>query len=119
MSASVHLGHSLILSIVFVHGILGDYKSAWTDAETGILWPRDLLPGHIPPSRILTFNYSPDFNDFFADDEDGPSQVAQHSRGLDLALHLFRAETKTVSCGRICLNRDIRTNMLHYSLTDR
>lgn len=97
MSASVYPGHSPIPSIVFVHGILGNHESAWTDEKTKILWPRDFLPHDIKASRILSFKYSPNLGDFFAEDEAGCPRVAQHARGLGSALHHFRARTETVA----------------------
>jgi hypothetical protein len=108
--AQIHPGYSPILSIVFVHGILGDHKSAWTHEETETLWPRDLLQIDFPQSRILTFNYSPNFDDFFLpgntkipygatdyDDDYDELQVCKYSGELLSALGRFWAETKTVA----------------------
>jgi hypothetical protein len=46
-------------SIVFVHGLNGDRISTWS-SKSGVFWPRTLLPGKLPPCRVMTFGYNAD-----------------------------------------------------------
>jgi hypothetical protein len=47
-------------SLVLVHGLNGDYIESWTHQESGVCWPRDLLPEQLPGIRVLSFSYSAD-----------------------------------------------------------
>jgi hypothetical protein len=49
--------HSLVSSIIFVHGLHGHRTETWTKGR--ICWPRDLLPKEDEFSnvRILSFGY--------------------------------------------------------------
>ncbi|KAF8541800.1 hypothetical protein BDD12DRAFT_803421 [Trichophaea hybrida] len=49
-------------SILFVHGLNPMDRNnhahmTWTH-DNGILWPRDLLPNHVPEARIMLFEYN-------------------------------------------------------------
>ncbi|KAK3297153.1 uncharacterized protein B0H64DRAFT_416351 [Chaetomium fimeti] len=46
------------LDLVLVHGLNGDHIESWTHQESGICWPRDLLPEQLPGIRVLSFSYS-------------------------------------------------------------
>ncbi|KAK1753795.1 hypothetical protein QBC47DRAFT_48118 [Echria macrotheca] len=82
----------VLVDIVFVHGILGDYESTWTHQESKILWPRDLLPIDFPRARIASLNYSPNFDDFFPAESavGATSGLDRLSSGLCEALERFR-----------------------------
>lgn len=43
-----------------MHGLNGDHINTWKHDETGVVWPRDLLPKEIPNARVLSFGYSAD-----------------------------------------------------------
>ncbi|KAH7140649.1 P-loop containing nucleoside triphosphate hydrolase protein, partial [Dactylonectria macrodidyma] len=49
------------LSIVFIHGLMGDGEKTWRgtddDGRKLLPWPKTFLPSAIPRSRILTFGY--------------------------------------------------------------
>ena len=47
------------VDICFVHGLDGDWKFTWTDEQSGIFWPKDLLPSEpaIGSTRVLSYGY--------------------------------------------------------------
>ncbi|KAH6850450.1 Alpha/Beta hydrolase protein [Chaetomium sp. MPI-CAGE-AT-0009] len=49
-----------ILDLVLVHGLNGDHIESWTHQQSGICWPRDLLPKQLPGIRVSSFSYSAD-----------------------------------------------------------
>jgi hypothetical protein len=59
-----HSTNSPIIDIVLVHGLSGDPRKTWTTPESGIYWPRDLLPGDIPNTRILSCGYDSSLSRF-------------------------------------------------------
>ncbi|KAJ5663921.1 hypothetical protein N7507_004652 [Penicillium longicatenatum] len=48
------------VDIVFVHGLTGNRESTWTDKQSKIFWPKQLLPRDLPNARIWTFGYDAD-----------------------------------------------------------
>lgn len=42
-----------------MHGLNGDYIGTWKH-ETGVLWPKDLIPQVLPQVRVLSFGYPAD-----------------------------------------------------------
>src|SRR5689334_4474856 len=44
-------------SLVFVHGFNGHPIDTWTDSQTQVFWPRDLLPSVLPEITVLSFGY--------------------------------------------------------------
>jgi hypothetical protein len=68
-----------IVDIVFVHGLTGNHKSTWTALESGVFWPRDLLPESLPHCRILTFGYDSDWTNYSA--FHGISSIAEQLLG--------------------------------------
>ncbi|WEW61987.1 hypothetical protein PRK78_007487 [Emydomyces testavorans] len=54
--------------IVAVHGLRGHAINSWTDAETKVMWPRDLLPQVFPNARIMTYGYPSGFQSFTGPD---------------------------------------------------
>ncbi|CZR62803.1 uncharacterized protein PAC_12700 [Phialocephala subalpina] len=51
------------LDLVFVHGLNGDHIKTWADEDTGVVWPRDLIPQTMPNARVLSFGYNADIYD--------------------------------------------------------
>ncbi|CAD6589643.1 MAG: hypothetical protein ASARMPREDX12_003913 [Alectoria sarmentosa] len=45
------------VDIIAVHGLGGGAFTTWTDADTGKLWLRDLLPRFLANSRIMSYGY--------------------------------------------------------------
>jgi len=58
---------SFTCSIVAVHGLNEDSITAWTDAETGVNWLRDLLPVDLPVARVLLYGYDGAATSFLCD----------------------------------------------------
>ena len=95
MTATVFISHdegliSAAYSIIFVHGLFGHPQKTWTakrseGASNTIYWPKDLLPTVIPDSKVYTFGYDADVDNFFS--AAGQNTIHQHTRTLleDLA----------------------------------
>jgi len=51
-----------LCSFVLVHGLNGGYTKTWTctTGDSDVTWPKDLLPGVQPQTRVLSFGYSGD-----------------------------------------------------------
>ena len=54
-------------SFIFINGdFRKNFERAWSEVNSSILWPRDLLPKDIPNAQILAFDYQfakiPDFH---------------------------------------------------------
>ena len=56
------------LSIVFVHGLMGEPSTTWTGKKSGTFWPTDLLPKDLLKRkenvRILLYGYNAGVFDF-------------------------------------------------------
>ncbi|KAL2130461.1 hypothetical protein VTI74DRAFT_6372 [Chaetomium olivicolor] len=51
------------VDIILVHGINiwgneSHAENTWTHDETGVNWPRELLPERLPDARVLAFQYN-------------------------------------------------------------
>ncbi|KAF4503330.1 O-methylsterigmatocystin oxidoreductase [Fusarium agapanthi] len=89
------------VSIVFVHGLMGDRHKTWRGTSSNGVklepWPKLLLSEDIPRSRILSFGY--DARVINTDSASGriPAESAsEHARELVYTLRDFRSETRTV-----------------------
>ncbi|KAF5664654.1 oxidoreductase [Fusarium circinatum] len=92
---------SELVSIVFVHGLMGDRHKTWRGTSSdGVKlepWPKLLLSKDIPRSRILSFGY--DARVINKDSASGriPAESAsEHARELVYTLRDFRSDTRTV-----------------------
>ena len=47
-------------SLILVHGLDGDPVKSWQHGDSGVVWPRDLLPQVLPQARVLSFAYNAD-----------------------------------------------------------
>jgi hypothetical protein len=91
------LGHrnpNEFLSVVFVHGLTGDLYKTWTAPGRAEPWPRELLPGKLPQTRILTFGYDA----YVANWRKMVSNntIGSHARALIAALATYREDDQTV-----------------------
>lgn len=89
------------VSIVFVHGLMGDRHKTWRGTSSNGVklepWPKLLLSKDIPRSRILSFGY--DARVINKDNSSGriPAESAsEHARELVYTLRDFRSDTRTV-----------------------
>jgi hypothetical protein len=62
--------HSMVLSVIAVHGLGSKYPATWMKNDT--MWLKDFLPDDFPRARLLAFVYpsepfeNPDFVDLRA-----------------------------------------------------
>jgi len=82
-----------VRSIAFVHGLTGNRETTWTDNESGIFWPRDLLPNDMPTARIITFEYDADI--IRTIDIASANSLRDHGKSLANDLAMLRMRTKT------------------------
>ncbi len=90
---------SVLLDIVFVHGLTGDSSSTWLHPSTerthgrNVLWPRDLVKSDISNARISMFGYDANVASFWG----GASQnrLSNHAENLLGELTGLREETDT------------------------
>jgi hypothetical protein len=83
-------------SIVFVHGLNPRGNARHSDetwsTESGLMWPRDLLPVKILYARVMIFSY----NSNVAWEVSGAG-IRQHANSLLDLVHGIREETVSVS----------------------
>ncbi|KAK4199523.1 hypothetical protein QBC40DRAFT_176104, partial [Triangularia verruculosa] len=48
------------VDVVLVHGLDGDPIKTWTEPDSGVLWPKTLLPEKFPGARVMSFGYNAD-----------------------------------------------------------
>ncbi|KAI9768271.1 MAG: hypothetical protein M1839_004165 [Geoglossum umbratile] len=94
------------IDIVFVHGLNPrndprHSENTWSH-ESGIMWPRDILPNRIPYARIMIFTYNS--NVAFDVSESG---VRQHANSLLDLVHGIREETETTSLPLIFIGHSL------------
>ncbi|KAE8441038.1 hypothetical protein EG329_006075 [Mollisiaceae sp. DMI_Dod_QoI] len=65
------------LDLVFVHGLNGDHLGTWKHDESGVVWPRDLVPESMPHTRVLSFSYRADVYD-----NSSIAGIRDHARNL-------------------------------------
>uniref|UniRef100_A0A093V994 Protein SERAC1 n=1 Tax=Talaromyces marneffei PM1 TaxID=1077442 RepID=A0A093V994_TALMA len=65
----IYKGTDCSVDIVAIHGDGGHYIDSWTHPDGQIFWLRDLLPGIIPQSRVLSFGYSASKSEFVPAEE--------------------------------------------------
>jgi hypothetical protein len=103
-----------------VHGFTGDRDSTWTEDESKVFWPKDLLHHDIPNARIMTFGYDADIVNILR--PASSNSVRSYGQALLNDLALKRKRTKTVSETPKSMPIDvnytvnIRINVLLYSL---
>jgi protein SERAC1 len=73
------------ISIVFIHGLVGDREQTWSTADADGPWPQTLLPRKLPHARVLTFGYDANVMDWR--DVVSMNRIGNHSKNLlaDLA----------------------------------
>ncbi|MCJ1384068.1 hypothetical protein MMC17_007184 [Xylographa soralifera] len=51
-----------VVDIVFIHGLTGRWDETWTytEGDSSVFWPRDLLSGDVGNARIFSFGYDAD-----------------------------------------------------------
>ncbi|EON63595.1 hypothetical protein W97_02823 [Coniosporium apollinis CBS 100218] len=80
----------MALSIIAVHGLLGDWEHTWTDEGSGNLWLRDFLPSTVPSARIWSYGY--DSSIVFSQ---SINEIDVEARSLLDRLQGVREETRT------------------------
>ncbi|KAF4503255.1 vegetatible incompatibility HET-E-1 [Fusarium agapanthi] len=79
----VYNGENAQADIVFLHGLRGDREKTWT--KNGVVWPKDLLPGDIPASRIFLFGYDTNIT---SASQSGATKTEIHSDAEDVCAKL-------------------------------
>ncbi|KAF5597596.1 ribonuclease p mrp [Fusarium subglutinans] len=89
----VYNGENAQADVVFLHGLRGGREKTWT--KNGVVWPKDLLPGDIPASRIFLFGYDTNIT---STDQSGATRTEIHSDAEDVCAKLAaeRQGTQTV-----------------------
>ncbi|KAE8440915.1 hypothetical protein EG329_006312 [Mollisiaceae sp. DMI_Dod_QoI] len=67
-----------VVDIVLVHGLNGHPYKTWTVVNSGVFWPRDLLPRGLPNCRVFTYGYQASLTEFLV----SPNIIISSSRGL-------------------------------------
>jgi protein SERAC1 len=68
----------LLLSIFFVHGLMGNLRRTWQ--KNDILWPKDFLGAKLPKARIITYGYDADVVRLFS--RTSKNTIFDHSQSL-------------------------------------
>ncbi|KAI9867453.1 MAG: hypothetical protein M1813_009011 [Trichoglossum hirsutum] len=82
-----------VVDIVFVHGLTGNGETTWTEKESEVCWPQQLLPQDIPKARIITFGYDGDITKFWA--STSRNSIGNHAQNLVALLANLRERTET------------------------
>ena len=90
-------GKEACVDIVFVHGLTGNAYNTWTDKETGVHWPSELLRPDLSRSRILSFGYDADVMNICAWGPASSSRLFNHAESLVGKLVRERERSDTVS----------------------
>jgi pimeloyl-ACP methyl ester carboxylesterase len=86
-----------IISIIFVHGLTGSYRSTWTEKSSNIFWPKDLLAkDDLPPTRIWSYGYDAHIAHFWA----MTSQNGIYDHASNLVNELSQERERTDTMGR-------------------
>lgn len=82
-------------SIIFIHGLNGNRKSAWTkeDKRGECFWPEDLLPDDIPDARIAVWGYDADVVSKKLLEGVSTNGIEQHAETLCSDITNFRVAT--------------------------